>query len=119
MEMNENIIVDKSKNFAYEIVDMYKLLYQEKKEFVMSKQILRSGTSIAANIAESQHAESKADFYHKLNISLKEANETLLWLDLLQHGKYINDKEYQSMKDDCIEIIKILVAITKQQKIIS
>lgn len=115
--MNKNSVVAiKSKEYAYRIVDLYKYLTTCKHEFVMSKQILRSGTSVAANIAEAECAESKADFFHKLNISLKEANETLLWLDLLQHGLYISEKEYKSMKDECVELVKILIAITKRQK---
>lgn len=112
----DSVVADKSRKFAYRIVDLYKYLTTVKQEFVMSKQILRSGTSIAANIAEGECAESKADFFHKLNIALKETNETMLWLDLLRYGSYISDREFQSVNDDCTEIIKILTAITKQQK---
>ena len=115
---NENIIVDKSKAFAIRIIKLYKYLSEEKKEFVLSKQLLRSGTSIGANVKEAIRGQSKADFYAKLNISLKEASETEYWLELLYETEYITKQQYESIYADCQEIIKILVAITKTQKTI-
>ena len=92
----ENVIKTKSFLFSIRIVNLYKFLIQEKKEFVISKQLLRSGTSVGANVRESEHAESKADFIHKLSIALKEANETEYWLDLLKETDYLNESEYIS-----------------------
>lgn len=114
--MEENVIVVKSKSFALRIIKMYKYLQNEHKEFVLSKQVLRSGTSIGANVWESIRGQSKPDFYAKLNISLKEANETLYWLELLYESDYLPEKEYKSIHEDCEELIKILVSITKTQK---
>ena len=113
----DSVVENKSREFAFRIVDLYKEVSVGKKESVMSKQILRSGTSIAANIAEAERAESRPDFFHKLNIALKEANETLLWLDLLKHGEYISSVMYDEYHGSCEELIKILVAITKKQKV--
>jgi four helix bundle protein len=114
--MKENIIKLKSFDFALRIINLYKYLNENKKEFVLSKQLLRSGTSIGANIRESEHAESRADFIHKLSISLKEANETNYWIELLYFSKYIEEKEYQSINNDCLQIIKILVSILNSSK---
>jgi four helix bundle protein len=111
----KNIIKDKSFVFAVEIVYLYKIL-TEKKEFVLSKQLLRSGTSIGANIREAEHAQSKADFIHKLSISLKEANETEYWLDLLYETKFLSEIEYQSIKANVIEILKLLTSIINTSK---
>ena len=111
----KNIIKEKSFIFAIEIVGLYKVL-AERKEFVLSKQLLRSGTSIGANIRESEHAQSKADFIHKLSIALKEANETEYWLDLLYETKYVSESEFQSIKPKVIEILKILVSIINTSK---
>ena len=113
----DNVIVCKSKAFAIRIVRAYKYLTQEKNEFVMSKQLLRSGTSIGANVTEAVRGQSKADFYSKLNISLKEASETEYWLEILYETEYIDEKLFNSIYADCQEIIKILVAITKNQKL--
>lgn len=113
----DNVIVCKSKAFAIRIVRAYKYLTQEKNEFVMSKQLLRSGTSIGANVKEAVRGQSKADFYSKLNISLKEASETEYWLEILHETEYIDEKLFDSIYADCQEIIKILVAITKNQKL--
>ncbi len=115
--MMDNVIVCKSKAFAIRIVRAYKYLTQEKNEFVMSKQLLRSGTSIGANVKEAVRGQSKADFYSKLNISLKEASETEYWLEILYETEYIDEKLFNSIYADCQEIIKILVAITKNQKL--
>ena len=95
--MKEIVIADLSLNFALRIVNLYKYLCNEKSEFVMSKQLLRCGTSIGANIAESEHAQSKADFMSKLYISLKEANETKYWLTLLYKADYMTDTEFESI----------------------
>ncbi len=102
----KNIVKEKSFVFAVEIVYLYKIL-TEKKEFVLSKQLLRSGTSIGANIREAEHAQSKADFIHKLSVSLKEANETEYWLDLLYETKFLSEIEFQSIKAKVIEILKL------------
>ena len=111
--MKENIVFVKSKQFAVRIINLYKYLCDEKKEYVLSKQILRSGTSIGANIAESECANSRKYFLFKLYIALKESAETMYWLDLLYETEFIDDKMYRSMHDDCEEIKKILQASTK------
>lgn len=110
---HENIIVDKSKDFALRIIKMYQYLLSEKHETIMSKQVLRSGTSIGANIREAIRGQSKADFYSRLTISLKEASETEYWLELLHESGYIENEHFQSIYSDCQEIIRILVSITK------
>lgn len=115
--MKENIIKDKSFNFALRIVKLYQYLVQEKKEFILSKQLLRSGTSIGAMVRESEYAESKADFIHKLSIPLKEANESEYWLDLLYHSQYIDDKGYNSIIADLKEILRLLISIITSAKI--
>ena len=112
----DNIIVDKSKVFALRIIRLYQYLKNEKSEFVLSKQLLRSGTSIGANVKEAIRGQSRADFYAKLNISLKEASETEHWLELLHESEYIEEKTFNSIYADCQELIKLLVAITKTQK---
>ena len=114
--MKENPVAEKSKAFALRIIGLYKYLCDEKHEFVMSKQILRSGTSIGANIREGQRGQSKADFYAKLNISLKEADETAYWLELLHESNYLTEAEFNSIYADNEELIKLLVSITKSQK---
>ncbi len=113
--MKDSAIIEKSKCFAIRIVNLYKYLQDEKKEFVMSKQIIRSGTSIGANVKEAVHGVSKPDFYNKMNIALKEACETEYWLELLVGTDYIDQKMYDSLNADCQEIIKILVSITKSK----
>ena len=114
--MKENVIKDKSFTFAIRIVKLHKYLVEEKREFVLSKQLLRSGTAIGALIREAEHAESKADFIHKLSIFLKEANETDYWIELLFHTDFYSEKEYKTIKGDIEELIKILVAIIKTSK---
>ena len=111
-----NIIRTKSYQFAVRVVNLYKLLVGDRKEFVLSKQLLRSGTSIGANVREAEHAESKADFIHKLSIALKEANETEYWLDLLKETSYLNNSEYISIQIDIKEILKLLTSIIKTSK---
>ena len=114
--MRENVIVEKSKRFAVRVVRLYQYLCKEKKEFVLSKQVLRSGTSIGANVKEAVRGQSRADFYSKMNIALKEASETEYWLELLYETDYITNQQYQSIYPDCQELIKILISITKSQK---
>ena len=103
----------KSKKFSVPIVNLYKYLCDKKNEYVLSKQILRSGTSIGANIAESECAISKKDFLSKIYIALKESAETLYWLDLLYETEYITDSQYESLYADCEEIKKMLSSTTK------
>jgi len=107
---NENIIIKKSYDFSLQIVLLYKKLI-ERKEYVLSKQILRSGTSIGANIHEAVGGESKKDFVHKLGIAVKEARETSYWLNLLKDGGYIGTDEFSNLKSSCEELIKILNSI--------
>lgn len=114
--MKENIIVDKSKAFALRIIKLYKYLCEEKKEYVLSKQILRSGTSIGANVKEATCGQSKADFYAKMYIAYKESNETEYWLELLFESGYIEKAAFDSIYADCKEVIKLLASITKTQK---
>ncbi len=114
--MKTNIIKEKSFDFALRIVKLYQFLVNDKKEFVLSKQLLRSGTSVGASVRESEHAESKADFIHKLSIALKEANETDYWIELLFRSEYLAENEYNSLKNDIDELLKILVSILKTSK---
>ena len=109
--MKESIIYNKALDFAVRIVNLHKFLTNVKRETVMSKQLLRCGTSIGANVSEALSAESTADFIHKLSISQKEANETQYWLSLLIRTEYISEKEYESMLQDCEEIRKMLISI--------
>ena len=111
--MRENVIVKKNFAFSVRIVNLNKYLSQEKKEYVISKQIYKSGTSIGANVAEAQRAQSAADFVSKMKIALKEASETQYWLQLLYKTKYITDKEFTIIHNDLVEILKILTAICK------
>ena len=111
-----NAIQDKTRAFAIRIINCYKFLTEERHEFVMSKQVLRCGTSIGANTRESKNAQSRNDFLSKLSIALKEADETDYWLDLLHATDYIDDDMYDSLATDCAEIIKILTAIIKTLK---
>ncbi len=111
--MSESIISAKSFSFSLRIVKLYKYLCANKREYHLSKQILRSGTSIGANVAESQKAQSTADFVSKLKIALKEANETDYWLRLLYRSGYLNRREFHSLNNDLTEILKILTAICK------
>ena len=115
--MSDNVIKTKSFSFALRIVKLYQFLSIEKKEFVLSKQLLRSGTAIGALVREAEHAESKLDFVHKLAIAQKEANETDYWLELLFQSDYLNEIQFQSLNSDIAEINKILASIiitTKQ-----
>ena len=113
--MKENIIKNKSFDFAVRIVNLNKFLL-ENREFVLSKQIIRSGTSVGAMVRESEHAESNLDFIHKLAIAQKEANETMYWLELLFKTKFIDVKMFDSLKSDLVEIQKILTSIIVTSK---
>jgi len=115
--MKENILKIKSFRFAVRIVNLYKHLCENKKEFVLSKQILRSGTSVGANIREAEHSESKADFVHKMAVSQKEINETIYWLELLQETEYISKQEFESITADAVEIIKLITSSIKTAKL--
>ncbi len=114
--MKESIIDNKSKAFAIRIVKLYCYLKDEKAEYVMSKQLLRSGTSIGANTRESRNAQSRMDFLNKLNIALKEADETEYWLEILHDTDFLSDAEFTSIYNDCEEIINILTTIIKTIK---
>ena len=116
MQGRENILHEKTMNFAIRIVKMYQFLGEKKKEYIMSKHLLRSGTSIGALVRESQHGESTADFVHKLSIALKEANETAYWIELLLRSAYIDMEMFASINDDCQEIVSLLVKIIKSTK---
>ena len=114
--MSEGVTYQKSKLFAVRIVKLYRYLCDEKKEYVLSKQLLKSGTSIGANIAEANCAFSKKDFLAKMYIAFKECAETEYWLELLFDSDVLNEKEFQSMIDDCREIKKLLSSVTKTSK---
>ena len=114
--MDKSILRDKSFSFALRAVRLSKYLQVEHKEYVLSKQILRSGTSIGALVREAQYAQSKADFLHKLTIALKEANETEYWLQLLFKSDYIGEKMFNSIYPDIQELLKLLVSSTKTVK---
>jgi four helix bundle protein len=118
MGENKSIIKEKSFHFAVRIINLYKYLSETKKEFVMSKQLLRSGTSVGANVREAHNAESDADFIHKLAISQKECDETLYWLELLKETNYINENEFNSLHGNALELLKIIksIILTMKQK---
>ncbi len=116
MARKTSILQEKSELYAFRIVKLYKYLLEEKHESLASKQIFRSGTSIGANIAEAQNAQSNADFVNKLSIALKETNETAYWLKVLYNGEFINESGYNSMLNDNEEIAKMLVSSIKTLK---
>lgn len=118
MNEKKSILKEQSFEFALQAIALYKILVEERKEYVMSKQLLRSGTSIGANIREAQNAQSSADFIHKLYISQKECDESLYWLELLFHSKYIKDKEYNELTTKANSILKMLKSaiLTTKQK---
>ena len=111
-----NIIEDKSFAFAIRIVNLYKHLNESKKEFILSKQLLRSGTSIGANVAQAEQAQSTPDFVSKMSIALKETSETKYWIRLLASTSYLTEAESASILNDCLELEKILVSIIKSSK---
>jgi len=114
--MKDNIIKNKSFSFAVRVVRLYKYLCEEKKEYILSKQLLRSGTSVGAMVRESEFAESKKDFIHKMSISQKELNESIYWLELLKETDFITDSQFQNINDDSVEIMKIITSIIKSAK---
>ncbi|MFA6007806.1 MAG: four helix bundle protein [Candidatus Shapirobacteria bacterium] len=114
--MKENVIQEKSFNFAIRIIKVYKYLKQNKQEFVLSKQLLRSGTSIGANVEEAIGSQSRNDFISKLSIAYKEARESSYWIKLLEKSEYLSTKESQSLLDDLTEILKIIGKIQKTLK---
>ena len=114
--MAENVIKNKSFAFAIRIVNLYQFLCEARKEFVLSKQLLRCGTAVGALIREAEHAQGKTDFNHKMSIAQKEINETIYWLELLKETGYLTDEQFQSIKNDAVEIIKLLTSIIKSTK---
>ena len=114
--MRENVVKTKSFGFAVRIVRMYQYLCYEKKEFVLSKQLLRSGTGVGAMVREAEHAETKADFKHKIGIAQKEINETIYWLELLRETDCLSLEQFETVHAEAIEIIKLLTAILKTSK---
>lgn len=114
--MKESVVRDKSFAFALRVIKLYKYLTEEKKEYVLSKQLLRSGTAVGALIREADQAESKPDFIHKMAIALKEANETEYWIELLTQSEYINEKSSASILTDLTELLKLLTSIIKTSK---
>lgn len=109
----DNLIADKTKQFAVRIIRLYQYIVNDRKEYVLSKQVLRSGTSIGANVREALQGQSKKDFRSKMNIALKEATETNYWLELLYETDYLNKTQFESINNDCTEIIRILISIVK------
>ena len=112
----ENVIREKSFKFAIRIINLYKLLINERKEFILSKQLLRSGTSVGANVRESMNAESNADFVHKLAIAQKECDESCYWLELLSNTGFIHETEFNSINTDALELLKIIRSIILSSK---
>lgn len=114
--MKENILKKKSFDFAIRIINLYKFLKKEQNEFIFYRQIVKSGTSIGAMFREAEHGESLKDFVHKLNIGLKEANESIYWLELLYATDFISEKMYRSIIKDCEELLRLLIASVKTTK---
>ena len=114
--MKKSILKDKSKAFALRVIRLYKYLCEEKKEYILSKQLLRSGTSIGANIAEAFYGQSEADFVSKLSIAQKETGETMYWLELLHESEYLKRNEYDSIYSDAEELIRLLTSSIKTVK---
>lgn len=112
----KSIVSNKAYAFSLRIIKAYKNLTQEQREFILAKQALRSGTSIGASIKEAEHAQSKADFINKMNVALKEANETEYWLMLLKDSDYLDERTFESIHKDCNELICLLVSIVKTSK---
>ena len=114
--MKSGAIYEKSMAFAVRVVNLYKYLTNEQEERVLSKQLLRSGTSIGANVREGTYGQSRADFLSKMSIALKEASETEYWLELLMKTEYLTIEQYESIKRDCEEVAKLLTSIVKSTK---
>lgn len=118
MSQSKSILKDKSFNFAISVVKIYKILTEEKREFVMSRQLLRSGTSVGANIREAKNAESANDFVHKLGIAQKECDETIYWLELLKETGYLCTESFEKLSDEATQILKMIrsTILTVKQK---
>lgn len=114
--MRENVLKTKSFAFSVRVVKLYRYLCENKKEFVLSKQFLRSGTSVGAMVREAEHAESKIDFKHKLGVAQKEINETIYWLELMKETELLTNEQFESINNDATEIIKLITAILKTTK---
>ncbi len=114
--MKENVVKIKTFAFAVRVVKLYKFLCETRKEFILSKQLLRSGTSVGAMIREAGHAETKNDFKHKMGIAQKEINESIYWLELLKETDYLTQEQFESIHADAIEIIKLITSILKSIK---
>jgi len=114
--VKESVLREKSFKFAVRVVNLYKYLCDKKKEFVLSKQVLRSGTSVGAMLREATYAESKSDFVHKLSIAQKEMNETAYWLELLKETGYISGKNFESIYGDALEVLKMITSSIKTLK---
>ena len=115
--MKDNAIEVKSKHFAIRVIRLYQFLTQEKKEYVLSKQLLRSGTSIGANVREAVQGFSRSDFLYKMSIALKECSETCYWLELLHETEYLSPSQYNSIYDDASELLRLLTSIVKSTKL--
>lgn len=114
--MKENIVKNKSFEFAIRVVKLYQFLCDQQKEFVLSKQLLRCGTSVGAMVREAEHAETKKDFIHKMAVAQKEINETMYWLELLHQTQYLNKEQFVSINNDALEIIRLITSIIKSAK---
>ena len=114
--MKDNILKTKGFAFAVRIVRIYQFLGDTKKEFVLSKQLLRSGTSVGAMVREAEHAETKPDFIHKMAIAQKEINETLYWLELLSETNFLTKEQFESLNSDAVELIRLITSIIKSTK---
>jgi four helix bundle protein len=112
----ENVLKNKSYQFALRIIKLFRYMCEKHKEYILSKQILRSGTAIGALVREAEHAQSKADFLNKMNVALKEANETEYWLNLLKDSDFLSEKEYNSIYKNIDELLRLLVSIVKTTK---
>jgi len=112
----ENVLKKKSFDFALRIVNLYKYMQDNKKEYIMSKQLMRSGTSVGAMIREAEYAESTNDYIHKLSIAQKEINETLYWLELLNASEYLTIQQFESINNDAVEVIKLITSTIKTIK---
>ncbi len=116
MVLKENIVREKSFLFAIRIVNLYRFLKEQRKEFVLSKQLLRSGTSVGAMIREAEYGETKKDFIHKMSVAQKEINESIYWIELLEQTKYISKEQFLSINNDAVELIKLITSIIKTTK---
>jgi four helix bundle protein len=115
-DMKENVVKNKSFAFAVRVVKLYQFLCEQKNEFVLSKQLLRSGTIVGAMIREAEHAETRNDFKHKMGIAQKEINEAIYWLELLRETAYLTNEQFESINNNAVEIIKLITAIMKSTK---